>query len=306
MHIVVVGSGAVGTLYGGWLLAGGADVSFVARGKQLDALRSGGLQLRGGKGDFASASVSVAGRADELPPADILLMTVKLYDLEEAARAAKPALKSDGLVIGLQNGVDAGETLKGIFAPSQIMVGPVYSAARLAAPGVVEYGGARNAVTLGAITGAAHPLAEPLVALWRAAGVEAAISPDINTTLWTKFLPFATNAALTCLTRKTVGVIYHDPDLLAVARRSMQEVLAVARAEGALIPDSAIDDTIRFLQGFPPDTVASMRHDLDAGRRLELDGVCGAVVRYGRKHGVPTPFHEIAYACLKPYKDGAR
>ncbi|MEJ0023285.1 MAG: 2-dehydropantoate 2-reductase [Alphaproteobacteria bacterium] len=305
MHIVIVGSGAVGTLYGGWLLAGGGNVSFVSRGKNLEALRSKGLDLRGAKGAYAGGPVSAAERISDLPPADVLLITTKLYDLEEAARAAQPALKSDGLVIGLQNGVDAAETLGQMFSPSQIMVGATYASAKLAAPGVVEFGGARNTVAFGSVSGAPHKHAEPLAEIWRKAGVDAEIVADIKTMLWTKFLAFATNASLTCLARQTVGVIYHDPDLLALARQSLAEVTAIGRAEGAKIPDNAAEDTIRFLQGFPPDMVASMRHDLDAGRRMELEGVSGAVVRYGRKHNVPTPFHEIAYACLKPYKDGA-
>jgi 2-dehydropantoate 2-reductase len=263
------------------------------------------LELRGAKGNYANAKVSVAERAADLPAADVILLTTKLYDLDEAARAAQPALKPEGLVIGLQNGISAAEMLGSIFAPSQIMVGATYAGAKVIAPGVVEYGGARNTVAFGSINGAPHKLAEPLVEIWRKAGVDAELAGDIKTMLWSKFLAFATNASLTCLARQPVGVIYHDPDLLALARQSLNEVMAIARAEGAVIPDSAPEDTIRFLQGFPPDMVASMRHDLDAGRRMELEGVSGAVVRHGRKHGIATPFHEIAYACLKPYKDGA-
>jgi 2-dehydropantoate 2-reductase len=235
-----------------------------------------------------------------------MLITTKLYDLEEAASAAQPGLKKDGLVIGLQNGIDAAETLGRIFAPLQVMVGATYAGAKLTAPGVVEFGGARNTVAIGSFAGAPHALAAPLVEIWRKAGVDAELAADIKTLLWSKFLAFATNASLTCLARQPVGVIYHDPDLLALARQSLNEVRAIGRAEGAVIPESAPEDTIKFLQGFPPDMVASMRHDLDAGRRMELEGVSGAVVRYGRKHNVPTPFHEIAYACLKPYKDGIR
>jgi 2-dehydropantoate 2-reductase len=306
MHIVVVGSGAVGTLYGGWLLAGGGNVSFVARGKQLEALRGAGVQIRGAKGNYENAKVSAAERIGDLAPADVLILTVKLYDLEDVARTVAPALKKDGLVIGLQNGVDAAEILGRFYTPEQIMVGSTYAAAKVAAPGVVEYGGARNTVAIGSYNGVPHSHAEPLVAIWKKAGVDAEIVPDIKTQLWSKFLAFATNASLTCLARSSAGVLYHDPDLLAVSRQSLNEVAAIARAEGAKIPETAPEDTIKFLSSFPPDMVASMRHDLDGGRRMELDGVSGAVVRYGKKHGIPTPFHEVAYACLKPFKDGVR
>jgi 2-dehydropantoate 2-reductase len=306
MHCVVVGAGAVGTLYGGWLLAGGGDVSFLARGTQLAALREKGLILRGGKGDYHQAKIRAADNVADLDQADILLLTVKLYDLDSAAQLARPLLKSGGLVIGLQNGVDAADTLGRHFAPSQIMVGPVYSAARLSEPGIVDYSGQRNSIILGAPDETRHELAETLIGLWRQAGIDATLTDDIKTVLWTKFLVFATNAALTCLTRQPAGVLYHDPDLLDLTRRFIEETASVARSEGVLLPDSAIDDALRLLQGFPPDVVASMRQDLDAGRRLELDGVSGAIRHYGRKNGVPTPYHDTAFACLKPYREGIR
>ncbi len=167
------------------------------------------------RGNYENAKVSVAERASDLPPADVLILTVKLYDLEEAARAAQPALKKDGLVIGLQMASHAAEVLGRAFAPAQIMVGSTYAAAKVSAPGVVEYGGARNAVTIGSYGGAPHVHAEPLVQIWKKAGVDASIAPDIKTQLWSKFMAFATNASLTCLARQPAGVLYHDPDLLA-------------------------------------------------------------------------------------------
>jgi 2-dehydropantoate 2-reductase len=304
-HIVVVGTGAVGTLYGGWLKAGGADVSFVTRASQIEALRSRGIELRGADGDLRLGPVQAAARIEDLPPADIVVVATKLYDLESAARAARPGLKPAGLIVGLQNGVSAADILGEIFPSGQVMAGPVYSACTLLEPGVVAYAGKRRSVIIGAESGAPHPLAEQLVAYWRAAGIDAEITTDIRAVAWTKFLGLATNAALTCLTRQAAGVVYHDPDLLELADRSIREVMAVAAAEGVTLPAHAYDEAMAILQGFPAEVVASMRQDLDAGRRLELEGVSGLIRRLGRKHGVPTPLHDVAYACLKPYRDGA-
>ena len=305
MHIVVVGAGAIGTLYGGWLIAGGGDVSFLARGARLDQLRSDGIALEGPNGDFRQAPVEAADRADALRPADVLLMTVKLYDLDEAARANSGSLVPGGLVVGLQNGVEAGQMLRATFPAGQVMVGPVYSAVHLAS-GTAIYSGTRHLVTIGSETGDRHPHAEPLLALWRAAGIRAEVSGDIRSALWNKLVLLGTNAALTCLTRSPAGIVYHDPDLLALARQSMAEIIKVGRAEGAAIADDAAEKSLALLKTFPPDMVASMRHDLDAGRRLELDGISGAIGRHGRKHGIETPFHDFAFACLKPWRDGAK
>lgn len=304
MHVVVVGAGAVGTLYGGWLVAGGVEVSFVARGAALEALRERGLTLRGDRGEVRLGPVAADCSPEALRPADAVVLAVKLYDLREAAGIAHGCLVEGGLVVGLQNGVGAFETLAERFEPGRIAVGPVYSAARLSSPGCVEYSGARHLVVLGSPRGDVHPGVHALIAGWRRAGVEAEVSHDIDRVLWTKFLGFATNAALTCLSRRPAGVVYHDADLLDLARGSIREIAALAAAEGVNLADDAEDVTIRLLRSFPPDMVASMRQDLDAGRRLELDDVAGAIVRLGRRHGVPTPIHATAYACLKPYRDG--
>ncbi len=305
MRMMVIGMGAIGSLYGGWLLSGGADVAFVARGTRHDQIRDHGIVLTGPSGEAAHRVVTVVRDPGDLPPADIVLFAVKTYDLESAARAARGAVVTGGLVVGLQNGVDAAATLGASFDPEQVMVGPVYSAATLGPGGTVRYGGQRNDVVIGNVRGVVHPLAEPLVASWRKAGVAASISDDIQASLWTKFLFLATNAALTCLSRQSAGVVYHDPLLLDLARRSIAEIAAVAAAEGVMLAADAEQAALAILTGFPPDVIASMRQDLDAGRRLELEAISGTIVRLGRKHGLATPVHDVAYACLKPFAEGA-
>ena len=304
MRITVIGSGAIGSLYGGWLLAAGADVAFVARGSRFDQLGRDGLVICGDAVSLSFPHVTVARNAADLPAADVLIFAVKLYDLDEAARATASALAPGGLVVGLQNGVDSAERLSAVFVSDQVMVGPVYSAATLEPDGIVRYGGQRNDVTIGNTSGVVHPYADRLVEVWREAGVNASISDDITATLWTKFLFLATNAALTCLSRQPAGVVYHDPLLLDLAKRSIAEIAAIASADGVQLAAGAEADALAILKGFPPGVVASMRQDLDAGRRLELEGISGTIVRLGRKHGIATPVHDVAYACLKPFADG--
>lgn len=304
MHVVVVGTGAIGTLYGGWLLSGGANVSFVARGHRFEQVRDHGIILAGEAGETTTHKVAAASDATNLPPADVLLFAVKSYDLYEAARAARGILSLNGLAIGIQNGVRAASVLGELFDPDQVMVGPVYSAATLGPNGAVRRGGERNDLVIGSPDGPHHPSAQALIGHWRRAGVVASISDDIEAVLWTKFLFLATNAALTCLSRQAAGVVYRDPLLLDLARRSIAEVAAVARAEGINLAPDAESTALKILTGFPPDVVASMRQDLDAGRRLELEAISGTIVRLARGHGIATPVHDVTYACLKPFENG--
>lgn len=306
MHVVVVGAGAVGKLYGGWLMAGGVDVSFVARGGALAALRRDGLSLRGARGDLFFEGFEVSDLPRDLRPADAVILAVKLYDLDDAVAAARVCAVDGGLVVGLQNGVNAFERIRRRFPSESIAVGPVYSAAVQSAAAIVEYSGRSDLVVLGSPSGGVHPATRALIEGWRRAGVEAEISSDIENVLWTKFLAFATNAALTCLARQPAGVVYRDPDLLLLARESVREIMLLASAEGVKLATDAEDATIRLLQSFPHAMVASMRQDLDAGRRLELDDITGAIVEMGRRRCIPTPIHATAYACLKPYRDGLK
>lgn len=303
MKILIVGAGATGLLYGGWLAKGGADITFLARPQAVSALTSGPIYLSGPTLDEEIDSFSVVSRA--APRAfDVLIYTVKHYDLHAAAVATAAALKDGGCVLGLQNGVTTHDVLTRTYHPDAVAVGVVYAAAMRASPSRVAHSGKTNLVAFGTYGAPISPILADLAAIWKKAGVEARVEFDIRTALWTKFLGFATNAALTCLARQPAGIVYADEHLLEVTRKAIEEAVAVGKAEGALFADDAGERTLRLLQSFPKDMVASMRQDLDAGRPLELENVSGEICRLGRKHGIPTPIHEIAYACLKPFANG--
>jgi 2-dehydropantoate 2-reductase len=303
MRIAVMGSGAIGLLYGGWLQLGGADVTFVARGQRLAVMRSSPLVAKG-RLPFSIERAIVVGDPREVEPVDAVLLAVKLYDLEAAATASVLALKPEGTLIAVQNGINVYRVLRSLLPASRIAVGPVYSVTRLDDPLVLSYGGAERAV-LGNPECEVSPAVRGVVDAWKKAGVDASVSSEIGHVLWMKFVGLATGAAINCLSRLPAGVVYHDPAILDYVRQSIAEVIAVGRAEGIDFPPETAERTLAFLQGFPPTAVASMRLDLDAGKRLELDGISGEIVRLGKLHNVPTPFHELAYALLKPFRDGA-
>ena len=303
MRIAIMGSGAIGLLYGGWLQHVGADVRFIARGDRLAALNRLPLSAEG-QLPFHLHRVTAVARPQDAGPADIVIVAVKLYDLHEAAAAALPALAPDGVMVAVQNGVEVHEVVRPLVPAARLAVGPVFAATRLTGPTSVAYGGVAR-VVLGNPEAPLAPVVHELLALWRRAGIDSQASDDIRKVVWTKFVGLATNAALTCLARQPTGAIYRDPDLLELGLQSIDEIIAVGRAEGIDFAPDIAESTLAFLRAFPPATVASMRQDLDAGRRLELDGICGAIVRLGRKHGVPTPLHRMAYALLKPFRDGA-
>ncbi len=304
MRIAIMGAGAVGGYFGALLSRSGQDVAFVARGAHLDAIRTHGLRLEGPRGDFTVA-VRASSAPAELGNADVVLFCVKQYDAASAARLIRPLLANGGVCVTLMNGVDGQDVLAPILGADRVMGGLAFVAGVIERPGVIRYTSDMSSIVFGEADASTSERALRLREACVGAGFSAEISSDIRAAQWQKFVGLATNTALTALARQPAGYIYHDPDMLPFARAALDEVVAVARASGiSLAPDTA-ERALAALKNFPPDMYASMANDLMRGRRLELESLSGYVMRKGRELGIATPVHAFAYACLKPYLNGA-
>jgi 2-dehydropantoate 2-reductase len=306
MRIVIMGAGGVGGYFGAHLAQAGHDVVFVARGPHLQAMRRRGLRLEGERGDIVLSNVEATDDPATLDgPADAILFAVKLYDTESAGAALKPLVGPETMVVSLQNGVDGPERLASVLGGGAVLGGAAYVSALIAEPGTVRYTSDMSRIVFGELNGTVSARAEALADTCGAAGFAADVSADIHATLWEKFVLLATNSALTSVLRKPAGEIYHDPELVGIAREMMEEVAALAAAEGVAIAADTVDRSIALTRTFPAGMYASMYHDLVRGRRLEAEGLSGLVSRRGRAHGVPVPLHTMAWAALKPWVDGA-
>jgi 2-dehydropantoate 2-reductase len=184
------------------------------------------------------------------------------------------------------------------------MGGLAFVSALIEKPGSIRYKTKAPTIKFGETDGRISERATRFRDACVAAGIPAEVVADIRAALWHKFVGLAVNASLTSLVRQPAGVCYHDPDLLALARAGFSEAAAIARALGVKLPEDIVEWQIRNHQNFPADMYASMYHDVARGRRLELESLSGYIVGKGRELGVPTPFHAMAYACLKPYING--
>lgn len=305
MRIAIMGAGGVGGYYGARLAQAEHDVVFITRGEQLSAIQARGLKLVGSAGDVVITAAEATDDPGRLAPVDVVLFCVKLFDTEDAARAMAPLLSKGGVCITLQNGVDGQDRIGAIVGNDRVMGGIAFVSALIESPGVIRYTSKAPSIKLGEADGRLTERAARFRDACVAAGIGAEVVADIRTAQWHKFVGLTVNAALTSLTRKPAGVVYHDPDIVALARAMFAEAAAVARALGIKLPDDIVEWQIENHQNFPPEMYASMYHDLARGRRLELDSLSGLIVRKGRELGVPTPFHSMAYACLKPYVNGS-
>jgi 2-dehydropantoate 2-reductase len=305
MRIAVVGAGGVGGGFGAALAKAGADVTFIARGAHLAAMKSQGLKIQGGRGETHLVPTQATDNPAEIGTVDIVLFCVKLWDVESAGAQIKPLIGADTAVIPLQNGIDAAERLLPILGQNAVMGGVAQISASITAPGVVLQVGTFMRMIFGELDGKRSKRAEEFLALCGKAGFDATLSEQIMTELWMKFILLASNASIMALARQPIGRLRDDPDLRPIFLAAWQEVIDVGRARGVALPADALDKILDFTSHAPPAMKASMALDLDRGNRLELPWLGGKVAELGLKLGVPTPTHSLMYAMLKPYIMGA-
>ncbi|MDA0261598.1 MAG: 2-dehydropantoate 2-reductase [Proteobacteria bacterium] len=305
MHFVVMGTGAMGGYMAARLAAAGNAVTCIARGPQLEALRTQGLRLESPLGDVEIRPIAAAADPGEVSQADAVLFTVKLGDAAAAARSLKPVLHADTAVITFQNGIDAPDIVAAEIGEMHVLPGSANVAgADVPRPGVVRHLGRYARFVFGERDGRKSERAVGIAKAFTDAGIELHLSEDIVTELWSKFVLLTAASGTITATRSPLGSVRGDPQIKETLRAAMVETAAVGRAAGVDLPATIVDDYMALLETFPADQKSSMLQDLEAGRKLELSWLSGSVCRLGRAHGIATPVHDTLYAVLKPHEHG--
>lgn len=308
MRIAIMGAGGVGGYLGAKLAAAGQQVTFIARGDHLAAMRRDGLRIRGAE-NFNLTNIAATDSPDTIGIADVVLFCVKLYDTAAAAEAIAPIVGPHTAVLTLQNGIESVVQVGATVGESAMLGGAAYFPANITAPGEVTFHGTIGShphIVFGEPGGGTSERVLALRDMCRNAGIEADAAENTNLMLWEKFLLVAANSATTSVTRCTVGAVRSDPDLHWLQRMAIAEAELVGRAAGVPFRPDIVNQVMDALDANAPNSKSSQLVDLENGRRLELDGLSGAIVRLGRELGVPTPVHATVYAALKPYRDGTR
>lgn len=305
MRIAVIGTGGVGGGFGAALAKAGGDVTFLARGAHLAAMRQNGLRVDGDRGTTLIHPVQATDDPASIGVVDVVLFCVKLWDVETAGTAIKGLVGPDTAVIPLQNGIDAAERLAPILEAKAIMGGTVGISATIAAPGLIKQVGTMMEMSFGERDGSPSPRGERLLALAKTAGFDVTLTDAIETAIWIKFIMLTGVSGVTALTRLPVGKLRDDPDVFGLFESVMRETEALGRARGVAGLEGAADAHLAWLRTAPPTVMASMAHDLLRGSRIELRWLAGRVVSLGRELSVPTPANAVVYAALKPYVNGA-
>ncbi len=307
MRIAVIGAGGVGGYFGGKLAHGGADVVFIVRGATLDALRTRGLRVDSIKGDFVIERPNATDDPASVGKVDAVFVTVKTWQIAEAAHQIKPMIGDDTMVIPLENGIDAAGQVSAVLGPEHVAGGLCGIVSFLAAPGHIRHIGIDPFVMFGELDNRRSARVERLREACVAAGVQADIPSDIHHALWSKFVFIASMSGIGAATRVPIGVWRAMPETRALATRAIREIVDVALARGVnLGGDDAVERTLGRFDGLPPDATSSLQRDIIDGKPSELDAQLGAVVRLGHDAGVPTPVCETLLTLLLPQEQNAR
>ena len=304
MKIAIVGAGGVGGYFGAKLAASGEDMHFIARGAHLEAIQRNGLQIYSANGDVLVRPARATSAPANVGHADLVVIAVKLWSTEAALRDAEPMVGPNTAVVSFQNGVAAVEAVAKLFGERRTLGGVAQIAALIEQPGVIRHNGTMAVLIVGEPDGTPSPRVQKFVDACVKAGIEARLSPDIQKSIWEKYVGLVALSSMTSLTRLPMGPVREDPDTRALARQLMSEVAAVGTAKGVRLDSELVDRVLRHVDGLPRTMVSSMLGDLERGNRLELPWLSGGVVRMGRELGVPTPANSFVYAALKHYVNG--
>lgn len=307
MRIVAQGAGAMGLYLGGLLARSGEDVAIMARGAALEALRGHGLTVKSSRlGTFTVPikTLDATVAPEPVEPVDLVLFCVKTYDTDAAAEGIRPLVGPNTVVLSVQNGVESAERIARAVGQVAVIGGVAQVSAILEAPGVVIGRGEPAIIRFGEFEGGLSERVTRLEPVFTRAGIVAEPQTDIRRVIWEKFIFICALSGVTALTRLPLGPLLNRDETRWLLRGVLDEVTAVARAQGVGLSEDIAERLFERIASFGADVRGSMAHDLANGRRLEVDALNGAAARMGQRLGVATPINAVIAAALAPYRDG--
>jgi len=299
MRVAILGLGGVGGFYGGKLALAYRDhpehkIFFVARGDHLQEIRTNGLLLITKEAKPSHATDDPM----ELGHLDLIILSVKGYDLEKAAQMIRDNIDDNTVLIPLLNGVNNAEILKGILSKGIIMNGCVYISTQIVRPGVVEHVGGAGKLFFGPTEGSIEPYRK-IETLMKDAGIHAVLSDNITVDVWSKYIFIGPLASVTSMTELTLGAVMEKEEYKKMMEGMMKEIKMIADSEMIALPENIVQSSLDLTSSFPYETKSSLQLDFERGKKAEVEIFTGFVVKKARELGVKTPLHDKAYAVLK-------
>lgn len=306
MRIAVFGTGGVGGYFGGRLAQAGEDVTFIARGAHLRAIKANGLNVDSPTGNFKIFPAKVTDDVNEVAAVDLIVVGVKAWQVPEAASAIRPIVSANTAVLPLQNGVDAAPQLVAELGAGSVIGGLCWIVSFVVEPGHIRHVGFTPSIIVGEFNNRRTDRIMKIYELFRRAGLETTIAANIEVALWMKFLFIASFSGVGAVANAPAGVLRSDPKWRAQILTAMKEIYELAHARGINLPTDSVDNAMASVARLPEDGTSSMQRDIAAGKPSELDSQNGAVVRMAQESSVDVPTHALIYQTLRPLEQKAR
>lgn len=305
MNIVIYGTGGVGGYFGARLAQAGNTVTFIARGKHLEAIQQKGLQLKSLKGDYLVFPANATSNISEVSDIDLILVCVKTWQLEAAAKEIKKVLNEKTMVISLLNGVNNMEVLSAVIDKKHLLGGLCKVVSKIEDYGIINHFSFEPTIVFGELDNVKTGRALLLEKLFLNAGITTKLAENIQLEIWSKFLFISTISPIGALTRSTIGEMIASSQLKKMMRQIADEIVAVAKAKGVHLLGDIMDKQFQMIESQPYNTTSSLQRDIMEGKPSELEAQTGAIVKMGLELGIPTPVNAFMYACLLPQEKKA-
>jgi len=306
MNILIYGIGGVGGYFGGKLTKTKNHVTFIARGKHLEAIQKSGLEVTSYKGDFVAEPDLATADLSEIPTPDLVILGVKSWQVPETIEALKPYVNAEALFLPLQNGASNAEKILEVLPDAQVLGGLCRIVAFKDGPGKIKHPTFEPSITFGELDGSLSERAKELQALFEEAGFTAHLVEDIQVEIWKKFLFICTISGIGGLTRVPMGKIRSSAYLFKMMQDTAQEIFTVAKAKGIALTEKHMEAVFEAIQNQGAEVTASTQRDIMEGKPSELNNFNGYIVREGKRLGVSVPVNEMIFECLLPMEKEAR
>lgn len=306
MNIVIYGTGGVGGYFGTRLAQAGNNVTFIARGKHLEAIQQNGLQLKSVNGDYLVKPANVTDDVSEVKNVDLILICVKTWQLEEVAEIIKPVLSENTMVISLLNGCNNHEVLASVIDKKHVLGGLCKVVSFVEDYGVINHVAYEPTLVFGELNNNKTERVHELENVLKEANITHKLAEDIQQEIWTKYLYITTVSALGALTRASHGEMLASPYIKNMMFKTAKEILLISKAKGVNLPEDIIERQFNIIESLPFETTASLQRDIMDGKPSELEAQNGTIVRLGKELGISTPTNNLIYYTLLPQENRAR
>lgn len=298
MNIVIYGTGGVGGYFGARLAQSGNNVTFIARGKHLEAIQKKGLQLKSIKGDYLVHPANATSTISKVKNIDLILISVKTWQLAEVAKEIKQVLNEKTFVIPLLNGVENSSVLCSVIDKKHVLGGLCKVISFIEDYGIINHMSYEPTIVFGELTNEKTERALQLEKVFKDSGISTKLASDIEKEIWTKFLFITTISGIGALTRATIGEMIASEEIKKIMYQTAEEIFAVAKAKGINLSDDIIAKQFEIIESLPFETTASLQRDIMDGKPSELEAQNGTIVKMGKELGIPTPVNDFIYSCL--------